>query len=177
MVDAATYLKTLPLVDPKSINATCLPYHNSLTEQSDRVSTMSNAVLCKLCQNEMDMKLMRRHIDEHILSEGLKDVCGFCGLPGCSIGISKSSGYGKTATMCASSNCKYKYKFSLQAATKSTKSGPCTNRPVVCNLCPPNTVLWKYNMQHHFELHHTGDSLPADFIVSDAEKTYMKVKK
>ena len=30
----------------------------------------------------------------------------------------------------AGSNCTYKKKFSLKAAENSTKSGPCTNRPI-----------------------------------------------
>ena len=43
---------------------------------------MSDVMLCTLYQKEMDMKLMRRHIGEHILSEGFKDVWI---LLGCSI--------------------------------------------------------------------------------------------
>ena len=162
LAEASHYLKALPLVDPKSIAVPCLPYHNSLLELCDSVNTVSTSIQCKLCQKEMDIKGMRRHIGAHILLEELKDVCGFCGVAGCSIGIAKSSGYGKTATMSATSNCIYKSKFSLQAATKSTRSGPCTNRPLDCNLCPPNTVVWKYNVRHHFDLHHAGVLIPPD---------------
>ena len=66
----------------------------------------------KLCEKIIPNKNMRRHVGGHVLKEKLVNVCGFCGLSGCSIGIMCGSGRGKTAIQVVSSNCDYKVKFS-----------------------------------------------------------------
>ena len=66
-----------------------------------------------------DDKIMRKHVGQHILADGLENACGFCGLVGCIIDLITGSGRGKTATLTAGSNCPYKTKFSLKAAKKS----------------------------------------------------------
>ena len=63
--------------------------------------------------------------------------------------VSCGSRHGKTASKIISSNCDYKVKFSLEAAEKSTKSSPCTNRPVSCPVC--NMILWSCNMYDHYK--------------------------
>ena len=40
-----------------------------------------------------------------MLKEELVNVCGFCGLSGCSIGITCGSGCGKTTSAVLSPNC------------------------------------------------------------------------
>ena len=114
---------------------------------------------------------MRKHVSKHVLSENLDMVCGFCGLKSCSIELVRGSGRGKTATLIPGSNCEYITKFSLKSAEKTTKSGPCTNRPIVCEQC--NTVQWSYNMPSHYKLKHTD--FPPPVTVSVKEKQFLGI--
>ena len=125
-----------------------LPYDESLTECLG-TEVKVNKIKCKLCEKQLLDKKMRKHIGSHILIDSLEDVCGFCGMSGCSIGIVQGSGRGKTASKIISSDCEYRVKLSLKAAEKSTKSSPCTNRPVTCSLC--NVTEWSYNMLGHMK--------------------------
>ena len=95
---------------------------------------------------------MRVHVGWHVLTEGLFGVCGYCGLNGCSITLNKGKGRGKHSTKVPYSNCKYYVKFSLKASEKSTQSGPCTNRPIVCPVC--DVVHWSYNLEAHMVTKH-----------------------
>ena len=61
----------------------------------------------KLCCKDFDLKVMRQHVGRHILEQTLVNVCGFCGMQGCSIEFKSSSGRGKTASLSARSNCTY----------------------------------------------------------------------
>ena len=90
-------------------------------------------IKCKVCEKQLLIKNIRKHIGFHILNDSLEDVCGFCGMSGCSIDIIHDSGRGTTASKIISSNCEYKIKFSLKKAEKSSKSSQCTNRPVNCS--------------------------------------------
>ena len=85
---------------------------------------MIDKIKCKLCEKQLLTKNMTKHIGFHILNDSLEDVCGFCGMSGCSIDIIHGSGRGKTSSKIISSNCEYKVKFSLKAAEQSTKSSP-----------------------------------------------------
>ena len=117
------------------------------------------------------MSNMRKHIGSHILIENLKSVCGFCGMSGCSIEIVQGSGRGKTSSRIVASNCEYKVKFSLKAAEKSTKTGPCTNRPVICKLC--SAIEWSYNMLNHMEIKHS-DHPRNEWVISKEEGEHVK---
>ena len=112
---------------------------------------------------------MRKHVGKHILQDKLENVCGFCGLHGCTIDLVPGSGRGKTAILTASSNCSYKKKFSLKASETSTKTGPCTNRPVRCDIC--KYVLWSYNILTHYKDKHSD--YPTPKTVKDTEYKLM----
>ena len=124
------------------------------------------------CTDDVSTKVMRKHVGVHIIKSDLGLVCGFCGLEGCSIDLVRGSGRGKTATMIPGSNCEYVCKFDLKSAEKSTKSGPCTNRPVVCSIC--STIHWSYNLPIHFCLKHSDHPIPAR--ASDKEKKFMGIE-
>ena len=109
---------------------------------------------------------MRKHNASHILIDKLENVCGFCGVLGCSINIVKGSGKGKIASKSVSSNCEYSVKFSLIAAETSTKSSRCTNRPLTFKFC--NMVEWSYNMKGHMKRKHIDH--PSDEWVVQLEE-------
>ena len=112
----------------------------------------------------------RTHVGKHILKEHLGDVCGFCGMVGCSIDLIKGSCRGSSVTLTAGSNCSYKCKFSLKAAEKPTKSGPCTNRPIRCYICA--VVKWSYSLPKHFRDMHTDH--PVLNLISELNKDLCK---
>ena len=112
-----------------------LPYDASLSDIFS-ADVESGKFRCKLCDKTLSSKTTRRHVGMHILSDNLSNVCGFCGLPGCLIGIACGSGCGKII----SSNCDYKVKFSLKAATWTTKTSPCANQPVSCQIY--KSIFW-----------------------------------
>jgi hypothetical protein len=61
-----------------------------------------------------------------------------------------------------------KYDFSYKSAEPSIKiknSNPCTNRPVLCEICSvlnPNSFFWSYNLENHYSLSHTNVDLPEE---------------
>lgn len=163
-------MTSLPVAECQPIQFSWLPYHPSLEVELERGETESKRV-CKICGEEINAKSMRKHVGKHVLSENLDMVCGFCGLKSCSIELVRGSGRGKTATLIPGSNCEYITKFSLKSAEKTTKSGPCTNRPIVCEQC--NTVQWSYNMPSHYKLKHTD--FPPPVTVSVKEKQFLGI--
>lgn len=56
--------------------------------------------------------------------------------------------------------------FSLKAAEKSTKTGPCTNRPITCSIC--KVVTWSYSIASHYKSKHP-DYPTDDFNISPEE--------
>ncbi|KAF8149687.1 hypothetical protein K438DRAFT_1866406, partial [Mycena galopus ATCC 62051] len=94
---------------------------------------------CHPCLAEIDVKKMRDHVGCHIaaslngIQEKLKhpigdEPCGFCGRSGtCNIDLAKTN-----KSFVPESSCPLFRKFSLQAAEKTTSSGPSTNRPLCC---------------------------------------------
>ena len=169
----ALYLmQSLPLAESQKVDHVYLPYHSSLEVSLDS-DEVGDKVPCRICDQMLPKKLMRRHVGVHILQEDLGLVCGFCGLKDCSIELERGSGRGKTATMVPGSNCGYISKFSLKSAEKSTKSGPCTNRPVTCEQC--KTVQWSYNLPNHFRSKHSDYPVPKR--IADGEEKLMGIKK
>jgi hypothetical protein len=88
-----------------------------------------------------------------------QDTCGFCGIVGSKIDLTKTSGFGSRKTLGPNSNCSYFYGFSLKAAVKMTERSPCTNRPVKCDLC--EKIYWSYNIQYHFDMN-SNPSFPTN---------------
>ena len=114
---------------------------------------------------------MRQHVGFHILNEDIEssqNVCGFCGsADSCDISICRGSGRGKTASEIPQSTCSYFEKFSLKSAAKSTKTSPCTNRPIECATC--KRIFWSYNMHKYSESNHS-DFDRQKWMVTDEEK-------
>jgi hypothetical protein len=59
------------------------------------------------------------------------------------------------------------HEASWKTSRKSSEANPCTNVPIVCELCYPNTVkskpvpaIWKYNARTHFQYVHLGYRVP-----------------
>ena len=120
---------------------------------------------CLLCGDNIDKKVMRKDIGIHTLKDGLGMVCGFCGSNSCSISLERGSGRGKTVTLVPGSNCAYREKFSIKANVNPTKSGPCSNRSINCELC--NTVQWSYNLPKHYKDKHSDHPIPTTVTVEE----------
>ena len=170
--EAISLFSLLPLVSPKRIKSSLLPYDDSFVEATDDLELKEKAA-CKVCSKEVGLKKMRLHVGKHILEGNLVNVCGFCGSDGCSINLVKSSGRGNSSTLGPQSNCVYFSKFSLKSAETSTKSSPCTNRPFACPVC--ETVVWTYMMSYHYaQVHKEATS---QSYISSAEKEMVLSKK
>lgn len=167
---ALSIMTSLPLADNQPTQLACLPYHPSLAV-SLQPGEAANKISCQLCGEAVEKKAMRKHVGKHIIKE-LGIVCGYCGLASCSIALVRGSGRGKTMTMIPGSNCAYQVKFSLKSAEKSTKSSPCTNRPITCEHC--KTVQWSYNLPKHCKEKHSD--YPIATTITDEEKKLLGVE-
>ena len=98
--------KQLPISNPKKVISSSLTYHEKLIESCSGHSN-DDKLPCRLCNKKIDSKFMCCHVGYHIINEDVQNVCGFCGLQSCSIGLKNSSGCGKTAIAAAESNCTY----------------------------------------------------------------------
>ena len=115
---------------------------------------------------------MREHIAYHIVVGDLinnVNTCGYCGGNDCNIELKKTSGeFSKPF-----SNCKYHVNFSLKPAERSTRSKPCTNRPIKCELC--DVTMWSYNIEPHYLVSHPDmDITNEKFKITDKEKNALK---
>ena len=117
-----------------------LPYDASLSDIFSAEDVESGKFRCKIFDKTLLSKTMRRHVDMHILADKLSNVCGFCGLAGCSICIECGSGCGKMANQIISSDCDYKVIFTLKAAKSTTKTSPCINQSVSCLI--RKSIFW-----------------------------------
>ena len=117
-----------------------------------------NNFTCKQCGVLVNPKQMRKHVGVHILKDGLRNLCGFFGLVGCTIDLVTGSERRKTTTLTAGGNYRYTVKFSLKSAEKSTKSGPCTNRPIRSNIC--KSIYWSYNLAQYSNERHSVHPIP-----------------
>ena len=173
MCKAIEIMQSLPIVDNQRVElSSCLPYHPSL-EISLEPSIISEKIPCRICGEGVSKKGMRKHVGVHIIESNLGMVCGFYGVEGCSIDLVRGSGRGKTATLVPGGNCEYLCKFNIKCAEKSTKSGPCTNRPVNCSVC--KTVQWSYNLSNHFHVKHRDHPMPTR--ISQEERKFMGIDK
>jgi hypothetical protein len=172
-----------------------LPHH--LTAEK---LVLDAKVPCMLCGNFQKLAAMRNHVGAHILPScrGIKldlkqsvgiEACGFCGLDGCQIQLTVVSKKGK-ATI--ASSCKYHHSTMLyKAASKSTRTTPCSNVPIHCLLCPLSAsgqlhTIWKYNALYQLITEHTDENgkLPhipgammVDMHVSMEEELLMEVER
>ena len=53
------------------------------------------------------------------------------------------------------STCPNIFQICLKSAAKFSQSSPCTNVPLQCPLCPPDSLerIWKYNLHAHLSSH------------------------
>ena len=92
----------------------------------------------------------------NILQVGV-DPCGFCGLDGSMVQLTK-----KGNSNAISCSCKYHYMgMTFGMAVKCTKSAPCTNVPIHCPLCPASLsgypcTIWKYKIMFHLTKYHAN---------------------
>src|ERR1700677_1667989 len=100
--------------------------------------------------------------DECIQQSVGDNPCGFCGLDNHSTQLLEKKGGGITIT----SNCQYHYvQMQYRAATKFSRSSPCTNVPIHCPICPTSVskapqTIWKYNALFHLLSEHATGSTP-----------------
>ena len=52
------------------------------------------------------------------------------------------------------SNYDYQENFDIKSAETSTKTMPCTNRPLACPKATCGVVVWSYNLYEHFKFDH-----------------------
>ena len=168
---ALSIMTSLPLADNQPTLLACLPYHPSLAVCL-QPGEATNKISCQICGEAVEKKAMRKHVGIHIIKDGLGIVCGYCGLASCSIDLVRGSGRGKTMTMIPGSNCTYQVKFSLKSAEMSTKSSPCTNRPITCEHC--KTVQWSYNLPKHCKEKHSDYPIPT--TITDEERKLLGVE-
>jgi hypothetical protein len=110
--------------------------------------------------------------------------CSFCGIGTCSVQLEKSN-----STYQVISECPRQHNISLGSAAKYTVTTPCTNIPIICDLCPVDhttkicPAIWKYNIIEHLLSAHPGLDVPqnlTDSISKDegaALKRYKQSKK
>ena len=97
-------------------------------------------------------------------------ACSFCGSvdSGCQVTVVKN--VPQTADEGKAGHCPRFYKFSLNAAAKTSIEKPCTERPMRCPLCVNETYVWKFGMQHHYHKVHKQtlkhDEMPKEFRIS-----------
>ena len=110
MDKAVRLMQSLPVADHQKVENSFLPYHSSLEVPLDLGETMKK-IPCRLCGELLTKKLMRTHVEKHVLEDNLGIVCGFCGMGDCSVTLEVGSGRGKTVTLKPASNCEYVCKF------------------------------------------------------------------
>ena len=112
----------------------------------------NNKLPCKLCSKKFPELQMRTHVASHILQEGLKGRCGYCGLDSCTSTLKKTSRSKKTQYFRVESNCSYFMHYAKTPKTFSLKV-KCTNHVMRCRLCS-EVDIWKYDLPEHFQTHH-----------------------
>ncbi|KAG8711009.1 hypothetical protein FRC08_016445 [Ceratobasidium sp. 394] len=188
---------------PLCVASTTFPYHDSSnsivlihTQATEFIQrTLSPAEgICFLCGERIKVKHdMRIHIGRHILSAQASRrnanmvtnvdlfACGFCGRANsCRTTLERRS---RTSTKVdqAVSDCPFKDNFSYGTAHNSTKTNPCTNRPIRCVRClPEDPPVWSYNLQDHVVAAHGAQAVAemhAEITkVSPTEKEYENMR-
>ena len=92
-------------------------------------------------------------------------ISGFCGLSSCTIGLR----YNIKDNFKTVYNCEYMKVFDIKSDETSTKSMPCSNRPIKCQSC--YVIVWSYNHSKHFKSDHPNDVVPRGR--SDERKTLL----
>ena len=115
------------------------------------------------------------------LPRTLANLCGFCGNEGpCHTFVERQTK--SIRSLQVVSHCPFRDDFSYSAASSSSKSNPCTNRPVQCPRCPSGSgYIWSYSLRDHLLLVHGPQVLHESskqievFDPSDNEYSFMGV--
>lgn len=139
-------------------------------------------VKCYLCPEVLKLSAMRGHVGRHILHAlrnspytGIRhgnklgnNPCGFCGRDGCITLLRSRPNAPRNTAPTILSTCDYHYdRMQYGTARKFSKSSPCTNVPIHCELCPQSAIgdactIWKYNALQHIWDEHTSDGALPD---------------
>ncbi|KAG9089098.1 hypothetical protein FS749_001620 [Ceratobasidium sp. UAMH 11750] len=167
---------------PSCMASTAFPYHDAessvslihtqATEFIQR-TLLPTVVACFICGEHVKIKHdMRIHVGRHILAAQAcrKNTstptnvalfsCGFCGrADSCRTTLERRSRT-STKTGQAVSDCPFKDNFSYGTAHNSTKTNPCTNRPIHCVRClPEHPPVWSDNFKDHVLAAHGAQAL------------------
>ncbi|KAF5339658.1 hypothetical protein D9758_015582 [Tetrapyrgos nigripes] len=123
-----------------------------------------------------------KHIGAHVLNAPStlcsSEPCCFClsSSPQCQIYLNKKGGISRKLTRCPVFES---FKgFSYAAASKSTKSNPCTNVPVKCEACARinanSPAVCKYNLEEHYKKRHPNTDSSGIAIISRSERQAME---
>ncbi|KAG9119441.1 hypothetical protein FRC07_005533, partial [Ceratobasidium sp. 392] len=174
--------ESIPVCKP---NAT-FPYQSSdsATEAVKRTARPTNGK-CSHCGEVVSLSgktsKMRVHIGKHLLAHRSgsasanqgssvdSSLCGFCGGSGtCYSWVERQHKSAKAVQV--RSNCPYREEFSYTAASKTSKTNPCTNRPIQCPLCPSDSrYIWSYGFRGHLVASHSSHT-PPDVMSQYLEK-------
>ena len=119
---------------------------------------------------------MRCHIGTHILRNEIDgpNICGFCGRDTCSIIMKKTSKKGpKQFFGIESCDCEYFFIYS-RSKKFNKKTNPCTNHIERCPMKGCFSNVWIYNYAIHFDEKHNGEMFPAEMVIAEEEKKWLK---
>jgi hypothetical protein len=111
--------------------------------------------------------------------KGADNPCGFCLNTGsiCEIYLLRH-GDSATSIDMSKSRCQNLRKIKLKLAEKFTEKQPCTNHPLLCELCPRGApAIWKYNLRSHIFSKHASANpnvYEPSYCLHGEEKTRMK---
>ena len=121
------------------------------------------------------------HILHDVTLNSSEEQCGLClhPAPMCSIYLKKSRGVsGSCLVDQTASTCPNLVRFNYKSAARSSDSSPCSNVPISCSICPPDSsAVWVYSLHAHYHKCHRIKSpalFPTHVEQSQSEKDGMK---
>ena len=110
--------------------------------------------------------------------KGADNPCGFCLNTGSICEIYLRHGDSAASINMSKSWCQNVCKIKLKLAKSFTEKQPCTNHPLLCELCPRGApAIWKYNLRSHILAKHTSANpnvYEPSYHLPGEEKTWMK---
>lgn len=141
-------------------------------EDLDGSNGTTKCIRCGCALDLSNLAKVLEHAGAHILHDPRIDpedtLCGFCLRPAsqCPIYLRKSGGgyqidFKRSRCPLIQPDSKLQY----AAASRSSKSSPCSNIPVPCHACvfnmsSPVGIVWKYNLKQHFLTKHPSQNGP-----------------
>ena len=62
------------------------------------------------------------------------------------------------------------FTLSLKPASKGSIRSPCTNRPIICEIC--NECIWSYNINYHYQNKNNLNDVPIELKITEEEKKF-----